>query len=102
MAVPEITIEMFQGEDRVPEFRVTPVEDITGWTIEMFIGLSTVVTKPGFPIDAPSGKYGTPIARADTLSEEAGDYEFEVWRTDALLNRVLAVGTLLLKEAVRT
>lgn len=102
MAVPEIVIEMFQGEDRIPEFTVTPVEDITGWTIEMFIGLSTVVVKPGFILDGPNGKYTTPIVRADTLAEKAGRYDFDIWRTDALLNRVLATGALLLKDAVRT
>lgn len=102
MAVPDVVIEMFQGEDRKTEFTVAPVEDITGWTISMSIGLSTEVTKAGAIEDAAAGKYSITIDRADTLTEAAGDYDYEVWRTDAGENRVLAQGEILLKDAVRT
>jgi len=102
MSIPS-NFSFFRGEDVVLDFQLSPVEDITGWTLSLKVadtlGGSVQFTKSPTITDGPRGKFRTTIASADTASLTAGRYTWDVRRTDSGSKATLAHGEInLLRE----
>ena len=88
----EITIH--QGEDLILAFTMDPVEDITGWTIELNVkGDALVITSAAAVIvSGPLGTFTVALSDAVTDALVAASYLYDVWRTDSGSERILARG----------
>jgi hypothetical protein len=97
------TIEVYRGEDSNLNFTMSPVVDITGWTIEfcMHGSSGTMISKPGSIVDGPAGKFMASLTSSDTQLLPPGSYAYNAWRTDTGSRRVLAAGKFILKAAMR-
>jgi hypothetical protein len=98
-------IAIYRGEDVVLPFTMSPVEDITGWTLLMSVsgGGAVLFTKAGAVISGAAGTFSVSLTDAETELLAASDvYDYDVWRTDAGAERVLARGTLRVLSVVRT
>ncbi len=100
-------LTVYPGEDvEIPYTpRDTPVTDITGWTIKMYVRRqartgSVLFSADGVVTDGPAGLFKVPLAQSQTL-RLPGDYCYDVWRTDSGFNRLLATGKLVLGEVAR-
>jgi hypothetical protein len=90
-------IAIYRGEDVALPFTMDPVENITGWTLLMSVsgGGAVVFTKAGVVTSGPSGTFSVSLTDAETELLSASEvYDYDVWRTDAGAERVLARGTL--------
>jgi hypothetical protein len=99
-------ITVYQGEDVTLNFTMSPLEDVTGWTL-----LFTVETDPETPkliavagaiTDGPNGKMA--VTLDDTTSgtdQTPGSYTYDLWRTDTDSERVLAHGDFHVKDSAR-
>lgn len=97
------TIAVYLGEDVVLTFVMDPVEDVTGWTL-----LFTAKTKAGIEVEAnavvtdgPAGEFTVDLADTDIESLGVGRHNYDVWRTDAGSERVLAIGRFTVSAVVR-
>lgn len=78
------------------------LEDITGWTLSFIVkdvpGGSAVLTKTtssGIALTTPaSGLATVTVADTDTVSITPGKYQYELKRTNAGFEKVLAKGTV--------
>lgn len=96
------SIELFRGEDRVLVFQMNPVEDVTGWTLQIDINLPTPISKAAAVSNGAAGTMAATLVDTETDSQASGTYQYELWRTDAGLERVLAQGPFHLKDVIRT
>ena len=99
-------ISIYRGEDIDLNFTMSPVADITGWTIvftlaerlgnptKILNGISGTVTS------GPDGTFTVSLTSAQTTITP-GDYWYDVWRTDSGNKRVLAVGKFYVEDEVR-
>jgi hypothetical protein len=97
--------DFFVGEDKALRWPV--VDDfgvlipITGWTIEFnlypYKGGGSILTKPASIIDGPGGLCGVQMARGDTVGIVPGRWWYDLARTNAGSNTVLAYGFAELK-----
>jgi len=101
MAIGTATITVYRGED--VDLPFTHTGAITGWTIVLSVrGVSGVVlSKSATPVDAGAGTYKFPLVDTDTDSLRPGTYTYDVWRTDADSERVLALGSFVLIAGAR-
>jgi hypothetical protein len=97
-------LNFFQGEDVLLNFNLSPPQDITGWTLT-----GTVKDKLGGTVqftftptitDAGKGLFQVAWSRAQTSALNPGDYVWDVRRTDAGNNSVLANGEITLRQPV--
>lgn len=98
-------LECFKGEDIEFPFYITPVEDISSWTIRFALkrrrGDSTsIVDIPCTITDGPSGFWKIPLAAANTL-QTPGTYYYDVWRLQTGGDAVLTEGEFVIKPEVR-
>ena len=97
-------IEFFRGEDILLKFSMTPVEDITGWTLSFkvadTIGGTVQFTKTPTITDGPRGEFQVAIASADTSALTVGRYVWDVRRTDSGSKTTLADGWIDLRREV--
>jgi hypothetical protein len=100
----QANIPFFQGEDLTLNFTLTPLTDVTGWTL-----VSTVKDKLGGTVqfnpavtitDAGRGKFQAVWTRTQTGALAPGDYVWDVRRTDAGNNTVLAHGEATCRQPV--
>lgn len=94
------TITCYRREDIAPTFTMDPVENITGWTL-----LFSVAAQPNDTVklfqktptitSGPAGTFQVAIANEDT-DREPGTYAWDVRRTDAGSERVLALGNFVI------
>lgn len=112
---PEQTLRIIRAQDLTLKARLSPPRDVTGWSVTFQVrdalGGSSVLSKTvgsGITIsDAGQGILSIALAKADTSgltvssSLAAGKgYVWDVKRTDAGSNVVLARGQLVLEQEV--
>jgi hypothetical protein len=93
-----------RGEDITVYFQLTPVVDITGWTLNMNLApgyaVDTVLTKAPTVIDGPRGRFSVAIANADTSSLTVGRYVWDIRREDSGHATTVADGIIDLRQEV--
>lgn len=103
MSVPS-NISFFQGEDLELDFTLTPPKDMTGWTLTSSVKDKlggTLQFNPTVTItDAGRGLFKAVWPRGSTSALAPGDYVWDVRRTDAGSNTVLAHGEATCKQPV--
>jgi hypothetical protein len=88
------------------DFTLTPLLDVTGWTISFTLKDSLGGnTQTGFPttatiVDGPRGRFRVSIPSSATSSIPVGRYVWDVRRTDSGNRATLADGYLDLKQEV--
>lgn len=97
---------IYKGEYVNLIFTQTPLTDITGWTISFRVKIDHSDSTPLLTVNAtlttPSvGVYTCSITSAQTAALSAGKYAFDVWRTDAGSEAILAIGNMIVKGSVR-
>lgn len=102
MAIGTDTITIYRGEDLTLAF--THSGAITGWTItfNVKLGPSTRLTKSASIVDGSAGTYSVALTDADTDTLTAGTYPYDVWRTTAGSERLLAQGQFVVIDVVRS
>ncbi len=98
----------FKGEDKVFQFTIQDsagaAVDITGWTLSWAIatarGTAPALTVAGAITDAANGVCTVTIADTDTDGLTAQTYEYDLKRTDAGSEAILAHGRAVLQEPV--
>lgn len=105
MSVPS-NISFFQGEDLELDFTLTPPQDMTGWTLTSSVKDKlggTLQFNPTVTItDAGRGLFKAVWPRGNTTALAPGDYVWDMRRTDAGKNTVLAHGEATCKQPVTT
>jgi hypothetical protein len=101
----EETITVYRGEQATLNFTMSPVVDITGWTIVFTVAAARdsatkKVTATATIVNGPAGTFRV------ALTEEHLDlaplrYFFDVWRTDEGLEQVLALGPFVVVGVAR-
>jgi hypothetical protein len=96
----------YAGEDIVLNFQMTPVQDITGWTITwkaaLGLGGTIEISESASIIDGPRGRFQVTIASAATASLAVGRYVWDARREDSGNVATLADGYMDLKQPVTT
>lgn len=97
---------LYRGAAPHLNFTMTPVVDITGWTI-VFTAASalgssakTVATQNASILSGPGGQFRVALTAAQT-NLRPRDYEYDVWRVDAGFEEPLALGTITLADVAR-
>lgn len=101
----ETDIELFRGEAVTLNFTMDPVEDISGWTLAFTAARSLgdptkSIEEAGVVVSGAAGTFKVVLETAQT-DLSAGVYHYDVWRTDAANERVLAIGTMTISDVVR-
>lgn len=105
-------IGIFRGEDVTLNFTAyttdtgSTAQNITGWTIvftvaEVSNSTSKLITASGSITVAASGTFSVSIADTDTDNIAPGTYFWDVWRTDAGLERCLGYGAFRIQGNAR-
>lgn len=97
---------VYRGEDVNFVFTMTPLTDITGWTnswrLKASFNDATVLLSINATLTTPaSGIFTVALTAAQTTAIPAGNYVFDVWRTDSGSSAALAIGNLVVKGSVR-
>lgn len=87
-------------------FIMTPLTDISGWTISFELKSQATDTTALLTIAAslttPTlGLFTVTVSAAQTLTLLAGQYVYDVWRTDTGFADALALGSFAMKSSVR-
>jgi len=102
-------ISFYKGEDVTLTVTMSPITNITGWTIQFTVrkaygdatALITKTTGAGIAItNATNGVFTVTIASADTSGLEQRAYVYDISRTDAGNRTVLTIGNLTLLPKV--
>jgi hypothetical protein len=97
---------IYRGEDVTFQFTMVPTTDITGWTITLRVKAAlmdpaALLTVSG-TLQAPAaGVFTVPLTATQTQSLSAGQYAYDVWRTDSGSAANLSLGLLVVKSSVR-
>lgn len=97
------SITVYRGEDRLIEVTMSPVTDITGWTLLLSVrGVGgALFTKSGTITSAEDGTFTFTLADDDTANLKPGYYTYDVWRTDSGSERVVAIGNFIVTDVAR-
>lgn len=95
-----------RGEDVILNFTMTPLTDITGWTISCRIKRAladpiTLVTITASITSAAAGTFAVALGATQTSTLSAGTYVYDVWRTNPGAAAGLAIGSVLVKGTVK-
>ena len=96
---------VYYGEDVTLNFTMTPVENITGWTLQLTVtralgSVTKVIQKTGEIISGAAGTFRFILVTTDTdVAPEV--YQYDVWRTNAGNERLLAIGTFTIADQSR-
>lgn len=100
----EETITVFRGESILLQFTMSPIEDITDWTIEFTVEGSPQtpkkIQKPATVTDGPSGLFEVTLTAVET-DLRVGSYQYDAFRTDVGSQRALAVGAFIVRDVAR-
>jgi hypothetical protein len=97
---------IYRGEDVTLNFTMSPVVDISGWTLvfnirdERLTG-DSLLTASGSVTSGAGGTFSIPLAAADTDNLDPDEYAWDVWRTDSGSAAVLALGTITVEGTPR-
>src|SRR3990170_2481179 len=90
-----VDIEFTKGEDVTLQLTVKDaagvVVNVTGWAASFGVG---ALTKTGSVVDGPNGRIDITLLDDDTNTLTVGSFPYDVKRTDAGFETVLAYGTL--------
>ncbi|HYM24440.1 MAG TPA: hypothetical protein VEU08_14590 [Vicinamibacterales bacterium] len=97
-------IACYRGEAVTLAFTMTPVTDITGWTITFTLKRNQTDPTPILTIAAvitngPNGTFTVSLTKAQT-NMQAGTYQYDIQRTDAGSEAVLSIGTFTITQEV--
>lgn len=98
-------ISIYKGEAVVINFTMSPVTDITGWTISLTIRTnandvgSALLTVAGVVVSAVAGTFKFTLTSAQTKIA-VGNYAYDVQRIDAGGESVLSLGVLAIVQEV--
>lgn len=97
MAIIDQAIAVYVGEAVTLNFTMAPVESIAGWTLLFTVtraqGSSTkVIEQAGEIVSAVAGTFRFQLMTEQNAVLPAA-YHYDVWRTDAGNERLLALGT---------
>jgi len=104
----KMLFEHYRGEDVVLSFTMAPVQNVTGWTIKLY--LKTDAEASGDPLltitatitDGSAGTFSVTLTSAQTLALLAGKrYRFDVWREGTGVQTLLFAGNLDILGQVR-
>lgn len=90
---------IYKGEDVTLNFTMSPVVDISGWTLsftirdERLTG-SALVTAAGSVTSGVDGTFSVALTAAQTTTLDPDEYAWDVWRTDSGSATVLALGDI--------
>jgi len=100
-------IECYKGEAITLLCTMSPVVDITGWTITMTIRLNDepdsgiVLQKtPGTLVAPTSGQFSFALSKAETVALNAGIFAYDMQRVDGSSEANLSIGTFTVKPSV--
>ena len=106
----KVPLAFHVGEDVTVQVTISPVVDITGWTLVMTARLTLGVlplafqkSTGGFGIvitSGPLGVFNITVASADTSALAAVEYFYDIQRTDVGFRHVLVEGMLTLAAMV--
>lgn len=98
-------LEWFRGEDITLNFTMSPVVDITGWTISFRIkppgSDNALLVVAGTITVAASGTFAVALTAAQTTTLSPGTYAYDTWRTDSGAATALTLGTVTVKASSR-
>ena len=100
------TAEIDRGQPLQMDFTMVPATDITGWTMQFTLAANkNTVTKLWqttalVVVNASIGTFNIVVPTTQT-DREPGTYWFDVWRTNASNERLLAIGYLTIVPVVR-
>lgn len=102
MATQKDLTPFYRGEDIVLNYTMSPVMDITGWTIRFHVkgqlsDAATLLTINGVIVSAVAGTFSITLTAANTTTLGVGIYYYDVWRTDSGQACALALGKLTVK-----
>jgi hypothetical protein len=94
----------FKGEALTLSFTMTPVTNITGWTITFTLKRAqtdpvAVKTQAAVIVSGPAGTFTVSLLKADT-NIKPGTYYYDVQRTDGGSEAVLSIGTFTITQEV--
>lgn len=89
----------YRGEDVVITVTMSPVTNISGWTIagqvkNLLTDPTALITLAGTVTNASAGIFTVPLTAAQTLSLAAGSYPYALERTDSGSSALISEGTL--------
>lgn len=107
MALQQDLGTFLRGEDLSLGFTMTPLTDITGWTIVFTVKAAPEATTSLLSINATlttpsSGIFTVPVTAAQTLGLSANTYAYDIWRTDSGSAAGLSIGSFTMKGSVKT
>jgi len=98
-------IKIYRGEDVIITFTMSPIIDITGWSILMtitkkFNTTTKILTIPGTVLSGPDGQFYVPLTSIQTdINPEV--YKYDVFRNLPDDNRVLSIGDFIVAKDSR-
>lgn len=97
---------VYRGETYTLAFTMTPLTDITGWTISWRLktaltDVAALLTIVATTVVAASGTFSVTLTAAQTAALTMDTYVADVWRTDSGSEALLATGRLQVKGTVR-
>ena len=104
MAVMNQLISVYRGEHVPLGFTMSPVENISGWTFLLSVAPGPYTTKTftvaGDIVVAADGTFAFTMD-ADVTAPLLGEYVYDVWKTNANAERLLAEGPFRVLNVVR-
>ena len=103
----EQTVTIYRGEEIVLNFTMAPNANIAGWTLLFTVAKTanspTKLITQAATITNPStdGKFSVSLDADQSKDIKPGTYYFDVWRTDAEQERVLALGPFVIAAVAR-
>lgn len=101
------SITVYVGEDVVLPFAMVPPTNVAGWTMAFTVrGASGVVisktSSSGIAVTSEAnGTWEVTLTDADTDTLRPGTYLYDLWRTDANNERIVARGDFIASDVAR-
>lgn len=99
-------LEIYRGEDRTLSFVQSPEEDISSWELEFNLSRakntsSQIITRACDLTLPLIGKFKCDLTSADTEALPVGVYQWDVWRVNTGLERLIGIGKFTVLPNVR-
>ena len=99
------TITVYRGEQVVLNFTMSPVVNISGWTLPFTVAKKSnsptkLIQVNGVILAGPSGTFSVTLTEENT-DQTPDTYYFDVWRNDEGYEQVLAIGSFVVLPTAR-
>lgn len=106
MALTDQTIDIYRGEEVLLPFTMSPVVDITGWTITWTVsetsGSKPVMLQRNATVTSgPAGTFTVALDADDATALRPGTWAWDAWRVDAEAERCIAIGSIIVRATAR-